>query len=45
MAPMDSRNYVLSGIHYSVLEPRQCAKHNVAYQHSQQTQEVDPMLV
>ena len=45
MAPVDSRDYVLSGIHYFVLEPRRCAKHNVACQHSQQTRDVDLMLV
>ena len=45
MARVDSRDYVLSRIYYSVLEPRRCAKHNVACQHSQQTQDVDPMLV
>ena len=32
MAPVDSRDYVLSGIYYSILEPRRCAKHNVACQ-------------
>ena len=45
MASVDSRDYVLSGNYYSVLEPRRCAKHNVACQHSQQTWDVDPMLV
>ena len=30
MAPVDNRDYVLSGIYYSVLKPRRCAKHNVA---------------
>ena len=30
MAPVDSREYVISGIYYSVLEPRRCAKHIVA---------------
>ena len=37
--------YVVRGIHYFVLEPRRRAKHNVACQHSQQTQDVDQMLV
>ena len=45
MAPVDSRDYVLSGNYYSVLEPRRCAKHNVACQHSQQTRDVDPDAV
>ena len=47
MAPVDSRDYmyVLSGIYYSILEPPPCAKHNVACQHSQQTQDIDPMLI
>ena len=45
MAPLDSRDYVLRGIYYSVLEPRRCAKHNVACEHSQQTRDIDPMLV
>ena len=40
-----SRDYVLNGIYYSVLEPRQCAKHNVACQHSQKTRDVESMLV
>ena len=30
MAPVDMRDYVISGIYDSVLEPRRCAKHNVA---------------
>ena len=34
MAPVDSRDYVLGGIYYSVLEPRRCGKHNVACQHA-----------
>ena len=45
MAHVDSRDFVLSGIYYSVLESRRCAKHYVACQHSQQTRDVDPMLV
>ena len=45
MAPVDSRDYVLSGIYYSVLKPRRCAKHNVAYEQSQQTPDPNPMLV
>ena len=36
MAPVDSRDYVLSGMYYSVLEPRRRAKLNVACQYSQQ---------
>ena len=43
MAPVDSRDYVLCM--YSVLEPRRCAKHNVACQHSEQTRDVHPMPV
>ena len=43
MALVDRRNYVFSEIYYSVLEPRRCAKHNVACQHSQQTRDVDRM--
>ena len=27
MAPVESRDYVLSGISYSILEPRRCVKH------------------
>ena len=42
---VDSRDYVLSRIYYSVLEPHRCAEHNVACQHSQQTRDVGPMLV
>ena len=45
MASVDSRDYVLNVIYYSVLEPRCCPKHNVACQHSQQTRDIDPMLV
>ena len=42
---MDSRDYVLSGIYFCVLEPRKCAKHKVACQDSQQTTtDDDPML-
>ena len=44
MFPVNSRDYVLSGIYYSVLGPRLLAKHNVACQHSKQTRAVDPML-
>ena len=44
MASVDSRDYVLGGIFSSVLEPRRCAKHNAACQHSQQTWDVGPML-
>ena len=44
MTSVDSRDYILSGIYTPVLEPRRCAKHNVACQHSQQTRYVDPML-
>ena len=36
--------WTVETIYYSVLEPRRCAKHNVACQHSQQTRDVDPML-
>ena len=39
MAPVDSRDYVLGGIYYSVLERRRCVKHNVACQHSQHTRD------
>ena len=47
---MDSKDYVLSRVYYrysyySALEPHQCAKQNVACQHSQQTRDVEPMLV
>ena len=45
MAPVDSRDYVLSRIYYSVLEPHRCAKHNVACQHPHQTRYVASMLV
>ena len=46
MAPVDSKDwaYVLSEMYYFILEPRRCAKHNVACQHSKQTRYVDPML-
>ena len=40
MALVNSRDYVLSRIYYSVLEPRRCAEHNVACQHSQQTRDI-----
>ena len=45
MASVDSRDYVLSGIYYSVLEPCRCAKHNVACQHTPSEHDVDPVLV
>ena len=35
----------LSELYYSVSEPRRCVKHNVACKHSQQTQDVVPILV
>ena len=44
MAPVDSKDYVLSGIYYCVLAQHRCGKHNVACQHSQQTRDVDLML-
>ena len=37
MAPVDSRDYVLSRTYYSVLNSTPCGKNNVACQHSQQT--------
>ena len=45
MAPVDSTEYGLSIIYDSILEPRRCAKHNVACQHSQQTRDIDLLLV